>query len=152
MTPHGTVKDGLWKNVKRTQYGWKSIVPWPVKLAVSKTDMTRIMVCQNKFVWKPGKLQSHKIVDVFWCSTVPHRAQNLCLNFIKLNIIHRGCTFIVVGRLRRKPNTMTSVQFPDHHILINYACMKWAVVQCACRYTISYKSSWGISQYITRCT
>ena len=40
MTPHGTVKDGLWKNVKRTQYGWKSIVPWPVKLAVSKTDVT----------------------------------------------------------------------------------------------------------------
>jgi hypothetical protein len=37
-------------------------------------------------VWKPGKLQSHKIEDLcnfVWCWTIPHRAQILCLNFIK---------------------------------------------------------------------
>jgi hypothetical protein len=62
--PCGTVKDGLWKNVKRTQYWWKSIVPWPVKLAVSKKDMTCIIVCQDMMIWTPGKLQSHKIEDL----------------------------------------------------------------------------------------
>jgi hypothetical protein len=117
----------------------------------SRTETCQMVFTNLKFshesvkIWWAGNPAKDTTLKAFvWCWTVHHRAQILCLNFIKYypTCLHVSSQlslldayFIIrkyneLNHRDRAHNTMTSVQFPHHHILIDYGIDNVGIGYC----------------------